>query len=144
MLSTDEIIDALRPVEDPELRRSIVDLDMVRDVQVRPDGVVGVLIALTVAGCPLRNEITNRVSAAVRPLPGVRDVALDFTVMTDQEREALRLKLHGAPAASAGHGHAHGHAEGRTVPFSEPGSKTRPLLIASGKGGVGKSTTAVN
>jgi ATP-binding protein involved in chromosome partitioning len=144
MPSTDEIIDALRPVEDPELRRSIVDLDMVRDVQVRPDGVVGVLIALTVAGCPLRNEITNRVSAAVRPLPGVRDVALDFTVMTDQEREALRLKLHGAPAASAGHGHAHGHAEGRTVPFSEPGSKTRPLLIASGKGGVGKSSVTVN
>ena len=64
--------------------------------------------------------------------------------MTDQEREALRIKLHGSPGATAGQGQAHGHAEGRKVPFSEPGSKTRPLLISSGKGGVGKSSVTVN
>jgi len=75
---------------------------------------------------------------------GVTTVALDFTVMTDQEREDLRIKLHGSPGASAGQGQAHGHAEGRKVPFAEVGSKTRPLLIASGKGGVGKSTVTTN
>src|SRR3954454_4625711 len=144
MPSTEQVIDALRPVEDPELRRSIVDLGMVRNVDISRTGDIEVLIALTVAGCPLRNEIQNRVTAAVKPLPGVRDVTLDFTVMTDQEREDLRVKLHGDPGASAGQGQAHGHAQGRKVPFSEAGSKTRPLLIASGKGGVGKSSVTVN
>jgi len=144
MPSNDEIIEALRPVEDPELRRSIVDLGMVRTIAVGGDGNVSVQIALTVAGCPLRNEITNRVTGAVTPLAGVTGVTLDFTVMTDQEREDLRLKLHGSPGASAGQGQAHGHAEGRKVPFSEQGSKTRPLLISSGKGGVGKSSVTVN
>ena len=143
MPTPDQIIEALRPVEDPELHRSIVDLGMVRNVEVRPDGSVVVLIALTIAGCPLRNEIQNRVTGALVPL-GVTTVALDFTVMTDQEREDLRIKLHGSPGASAGQGQAHGHAEGRKVPFAEVGSKTRPLLIASGKGGVGKSTVTTN
>ena len=143
MPTPDQIIEALRPVEDPELHRSIVDLGMVRNVDVRADGSVAVLIALTIAGCPLRNEIQNRVTGALMPL-GVTSVALDFTVMTDQEREDLRIKLHGNPGASAGQGQAHGHAEGRKVPFSETGSKTRPLLIASGKGGVGKSTVTTN
>ena len=143
MPTPDQIIEALRPVEDPELHRSIVDLGMVRNVEVRPDGSVAVLIALTIAGCPLRNEIQNRVTGALVPL-GVTTVALDFTVMTDQEREDLRIKLHGSPGASAGQGQAHGHAEGRKVPFAEVGSKTRPLLVASGKGGVGKSTVTTN
>jgi ATP-binding protein involved in chromosome partitioning len=143
MPTNDQIIDALRPVEDPELHRSIVDLGMVRNVEARSDGSVAVLIALTVAGCPLRNEIQNRVTRALTPL-GVTSVALDFTVMTDQEREDLRIKLHGSPSSTAGQGHAHGHAEGRTIPFAETGSKTRPLLIASGKGGVGKSSVTVN
>ena len=142
--TNEQIIEALRPVEDPELRRSIVDLGMVRTVALDDDGVVAVQIALTVAGCPLRNEITSRVTAAVAPLPGVNRVALDFTVMTDQEREAVRMMVHGDPGASAGQGQAHGHAEGRKVPFAEPGSKTRPLLISSGKGGVGKSSVTVN
>ena len=139
-----QIIEALRPVEDPELRRSIVDLGMVRHAALNDDGIVDVQIALTVAGCPLRNEITSRVTAAVAPLPGVRKVTLDFTVMTDQEREAVRMLVHGNPADTAGHSQAHGHAEGRAVPFAEPGSKTRPLLISSGKGGVGKSSVTVN
>ena len=144
MTTTDEIIEALRPVEDPELRRSIVDLGMVRNIDIGSGGAVQVQIALTVAGCPLRNEITNRVTNAVNLLEGVSAVSLDFIVMTDQEREAVRMMLHGDPSASAGQGQAHGHAEGRKVPFSEPGSKTRPLLIASGKGGVGKSSVTVN
>ena len=141
----DQVIDALRPVEDPELRRSIVDLGMVRDVTITDAGVVGVLIALTVAGCPLRNEIQNRVGGAVGLIPGVTGFNLDFTVMTDQEREAVRAIMggghsHGAPAAQGGHG----HAEGKAVPFNQPGNKTRPLLISSGKGGVGKSSVTVN
>jgi ATP-binding protein involved in chromosome partitioning len=141
--TTHEIIEALRPVEDPELHRSIVDLGMVRGVDIDRKGRVDVKVALTVAGCPLRNEIQNRVTSAVTQLSGVSSVSIDFTVMTDDEREALRTKLHGS-GTRAGQGHGHGHAEGRAVPFNEPGSKTRPLLISSGKGGVGKSSVTVN
>jgi ATP-binding protein involved in chromosome partitioning len=143
-ITEDQVLDALRPVQDPELRRSIVDLGMVRSIAVADGGAVAVKVALTVAGCPLRSEITNRVTEAVRPLDGVSDVALDFTVMTDEEREALRVRLHGDPSATAGSATAHGHAEGRTIPFAEAGSRTRPLLIASGKGGVGKSSVTTN
>jgi ATP-binding protein involved in chromosome partitioning len=143
-VTTDEIIEALRPVQDPELHRSIVDLDMVRQVEVADDGTVEILVALTVAGCPLRNEITHRVDAAVLAVDGVTGVSVDFTVMTDDEREALRRRLHGDAAATAGSQHAHGHAEGREIPFARPGSRTRPLLIASGKGGVGKSSVTAN
>jgi len=143
-VTADQVVEALRPVEDPELHRSIVDLGMVRNVDIGDDGGVDVLVALTVAGCPLRNEITNRVTTAVRALAGVSRVGLDFTVMTDPEREDLRRRLHGDPAASAGQAHAHGHAEGRAIPFADPGSRTRPLLISSGKGGVGKSSITTN
>ncbi len=139
-----QVLDALRPVEDPELRRSIVDLDMVRSVRVGTDGVVGVTVALTIAGCPLRAEITRRVDEAVRALPGVSRTDLEFTVMTDEERATLRAKLHGDPAATAGSGPAHGHAQGRTIPFADPASRTRCLMIASGKGGVGKSSLTAN
>jgi ATP-binding protein involved in chromosome partitioning len=138
-----QVLDALRPVEDPELHRSIVDLDMVRRIAV--DGRrVGVTVALTVEGCPLRSEINRRVDAAVSALDGVEAVDLDFTVMTDDERAALRTRLHGDPAASAGTHEAHGHAEGREIPFADPDSKTRVLLVASGKGGVGKSSLTAN
>jgi ATP-binding protein involved in chromosome partitioning len=138
-----QVIEALRPVQDPELHRSIVDLGMVRGVTI--DGPsVGVLVALTIAGCPLRNEIQNRVTGALTALDGVETVGLDFTVMTDQEREDLRRKLHGDPAATAGTHQAHGHAEGRAIPFADPASKTRVLLVASGKGGVGKSSVTAN
>ena len=138
-----QVLEALRPVEDPELHRSIVDLDMVRRIDV-DGGRVAVTVALTIAGCPLRAEITNRVTGAVEALDGVDVFDLDFTVMTDDERAALRTKLHGDPAATAGSQHAHGHAEGREIPFADPGSKTRVLLIASGKGGVGKSSVTTN
>ncbi|MGZ4681949.1 MAG: Mrp/NBP35 family ATP-binding protein [Acidimicrobiales bacterium] len=137
------VIDALRPVEDPELHRSIVDLDMVRSVRI--DGTrVDVQVALTVAGCPLRNEIQNRVTGAVTALADVDTVGIDFTVMTDEDRAVLRQKLHGDPGATAGTHQGHGHAEGREIPFADPASKTRCLLIASGKGGVGKSSVTTN
>jgi len=138
----DQIIDALRPVEDPELHRSIVDLGMVREVRI-DGGQVGITIALTVAGCPLRNEIQNRVGGAVTAVEGVTSFTLDFTVMTDEQREAVRAMLGGGHSHAAPQG-GHGHAEGKAVPFNEPGNKTRPLLISSGKGGVGKSSVTVN
>lgn len=143
-VTAEQVIDALRPVQDPELRRSIVDLGMVKSVGVGDTGRVDVLVALTVPGCPLKSEITNRVTGAVGALAGVSSVGVDFTVMTDDEREAIRRSLHGDPGATAGSGQAHGHAEGRQIPFAQPGSKTRPLLIASGKGGVGKSSVTTN
>ena len=138
-----EIIEALRPVEDPELNRSIVDLNMVRTITIAGDH-VDVQIALTIAGCPLRAEIQGRVTNAVVALDGISTVGLDFTVMTDEERAAVREMLHGNPGATAGSQPAHGHAEGRAIPFADPGSKTRVLLIASGKGGVGKSSVTTN
>jgi ATP-binding protein involved in chromosome partitioning len=138
-----DVLDALRPVEDPELHRSIVDLGMVRGVAI--DGpVVAVRIALTVAGCPLRNEIQRRIDEAVTALPGIDRVDLDFTVMTDDERAELRQRLHGDPAATAGTHQGHGHAEGRAIPFADADNRTRVLLIASGKGGVGKSSLTAN
>ena len=138
-----DVVDALRPVQDPELRRSIVDLEMVRTIRVAGSH-VDVQIALTVPGCPLKAEISGSVSAAVATLGGIDTVGVDFTVMTDEERETLRLGLHGDPAASAGTNPAHGHAEGRAIPFAEANSSTRVLLIASGKGGVGKSSVTTN
>ena len=114
-----DVVEALRPVEDPELHRSIVDLGMVKGVAI-DGGVAAVRIALTVAGCPLRNEIQNRVTGAVVALDGIDRVDLDFTVMTDEERAALREMLHGDPASTAGTHQGHGHAEGRAVPFADP------------------------
>jgi len=134
-----EVLDALRPVEDPEINQSIVDLDMVRTIAVEGDR-VGVTVALTVAGCPLRTEITRRVTDAVGALPGVGQVDVDLTVMTDEERAALAARLHGG-----GHAHAHegdGAHEHRTNPFID--TRTRVLAIASGKGGVGKSSVTTN
>ena len=142
-VSHDQIIEALRPVQDPELHRSIVDLGMVREVTPSADGSVAIVVALTVPGCPLKSEIRNRVDAAVAPLDGVTAVSVDFTVMSDADREALRLRLQGDGGGHV-HGQPQGHAEGRAIPFAQPGSRTRPLLISSGKGGVGKSSVATN
>jgi ATP-binding protein involved in chromosome partitioning len=138
-----DVIEALRPVQDPELHRSIVDLDMVRGVTIEGN-TVKVLIALTIPGCPLKSEIQRRVSEAVVTLDGIDHLDLEFTSMTDAEREVLRQKLHGDPAATAGSQPAHGHSEGRTIPFADPSSRTRVLLVASGKGGVGKSSVTTN
>jgi len=138
-----EVIEALRPVEDPELHRSIVDLGMVKGVAI--DGpVVAVQVALTVPGCPLRAEIDKRVSDAVTGLDGIERADVDFTVMTDDERAKVREMVHGNPAATAGSQAAHGHAEGRHIRFADPDCPTRVLLVASGKGGVGKSSVTTN
>ena len=124
------ILDALRPVEDPEIRRSIVDLDMVRGIEIDGSN-VRVTVALTVAGCPLRSEITRRVTDAVIAVGGVSAVDVDLTVMTDEQRAALTQQLHG--------GHDH---DTRTNPFTD--SRTRVIAISSGKGGVGKSSVTTN
>ena len=142
MPTREEVLEALRPVQDPELHRSVVDLDMVRDVRVG-DGRVGVTIALTVAGCPLRAEITDRVTAAVGALAGVSGVDVDLTVMTEEERAALRARLQGE-GGHAGHAHAASGGPAEPIPFADPSSRTRVLGLSSGKGGVGKSSVTVN
>ena len=138
-----QVVDALRPVQDPELRRSIVDLGMVREVHV--DGLrVSVQVALTVPGCPMKAEIQQSVVGAVQELEGVDAVDVGFTVMTESELADLRERLHGDPASTAGANSTYGHSEGRVVPFAEANSSTRVLLVASGKGGVGKSSVTTN
>ncbi len=142
-VSEELVVDALRPVQDPELHRSIVELDMVRSVAI--DGPrVTVAVDLTIAGCPLRAEINRAVTDAVTALDGVDEAIVEFGVMTDEQRETLRRKLHGDPAATAGSAQAHGHAEGRAIPFADPDNRTRVILVASGKGGVGKSSVTTN
>src|SRR3954468_16535062 len=127
----DAINAALATVSDPEIHRPITDLGMVKSVEVEADGSVEVGIYLTTQGCPLRDRITSDVTAAVSKVPGVTGVRVDLDVMSDEQRQQLRTSLQGGRAA-------------RTIPFSEPGSLTRVLAVASGKGGVGKSSTTVN
>ena len=145
-VTNDQVLKALDEVLDPELHRSIVALDMVRSVNVSQRGKVRVEVDLTIEGCPMRSEIQSRVNEAVRKLEGVRDVQVILGVMSDEQRAALRSKLIGdggsAPGADSTSGP--GHAEGREIPFADPGSRTRCLLVASGKGGVGKSSVTVN
>jgi ATP-binding protein involved in chromosome partitioning len=131
------VLEALRPVEDPELHQSIVDLDMVKEVAIE-GGHVAVTVALTVSGCPLRPEITRRVTEAVQPLDGVESVDVDLTVMDDEQRQAVAARLRQEHVAVAG-------ADGRPArvnPFTD--ARTRVLAIASGKGGVGKSSVTTN
>ncbi|MGH1491376.1 MAG: Mrp/NBP35 family ATP-binding protein [Acidimicrobiales bacterium] len=142
-VTEEAITEALRPVEDPELHRSIVDLGMVRRIDIALPQVT-VAIDLTIAGCPLRAEIDRRVSEAVEALDGVESTVIEFGVMTDEQREELRKNLHGDPGATAGSSQAHGHAEGRAIPFADPDNRTRVILVASGKGGVGKSSVTTN
>ena len=125
----DAILKALGQVIDPELRKPVTELGMVRDVRV-DGGLVAVTIALTVAGCPLRASFEDQVSRALSPLAGVEHVSLAFDVMTPEERTALTQRLRG------------GISE-RTKGISVDAS-TRVLAIASGKGGVGKSSLTVN
>jgi ATP-binding protein involved in chromosome partitioning len=138
-----EVIEALRPVQDPELHRSIVDLGMVRSTTI-DGGHLEVGIDLTIAGCPLRAEIQTSVTDAVTALDGINLVTIEFGVMTDEQRAGIREMLHGDPAATAGSQEAHGHADGRAIPFAAAGNRTRVMLIASGKGGVGKSSVTAN
>ncbi|MHB1931121.1 MAG: Mrp/NBP35 family ATP-binding protein [Acidimicrobiales bacterium] len=148
-LSERDVIEALRPVNDPELGVSIVELEMVRAVSVA-GGHVEVTVALTVPGCPLREEITRRVTEAVRPLDGVRDVSVELTVMSTEELATVRRRLqavhggHGGQGANTRGATPLGHESGRMSDFARPGSRTRVIGITSGKGGVGKSSVTVN
>ncbi|MGH3003095.1 MAG: Mrp/NBP35 family ATP-binding protein [Gaiellaceae bacterium] len=127
MPTREEILEALGRVIDPKLRRPVTELDMVRGIDI--DGSeVAVTIALTVVGCPLRSSFEDQVAEHVGTLPSVSRVTLHFDVMSPDERAALTLKLRGG-------------AEERGVQLSPT---TRVLAVASGKGGVGKSTITVN
>jgi ATP-binding protein involved in chromosome partitioning len=129
--SVDAVKAALNGVHDPEINRPITELGMVKDVTVAADGTTKVAVWLTVAGCPMRDTITSRVTTAVSVVPGVRDVHVELDVMSDAQRTALRQQLRGT-------------AEEPRIPFAEPGSLTRVYCVASGKGGVGKSSVTVN
>jgi ATP-binding protein involved in chromosome partitioning len=134
-MATTPALDAVRAaldgVRDPEIRRPITELDMVKSVAIQDDGSVDVAVYLTVAACPLRDTITRDVRAAVGAVAGVTDVRVQLDVMSDEQRQALRTKLRG------------GQVE-KEIPFAKPGSLTRVYAVASGKGGVGKSSVTVN
>lgn len=134
---------ALKNVMEPELHRTLAELGMIRSIRV-DDSSVGVLIALSVPDNPVKEEIERSVRTAVSAMVVDQKVDVEFTALNDEERRDLRIKLHGDPSATAGSQQAHGHAEGRSIPFADPASKTRVLLIASGKGGVGKSSVTTN
>ena len=127
----EQITAALATVNDPEIHRPITDLGMVDSVDVDAAGRVSVRVLLTVAGCPLKETITRDVTAAVQKVPGVTGVALDLGVMSGDQRSGLQEKLRGGQAQ-------------KEIPFARPGSLTRVFAIASGKGGVGKSSVTVN
>src|SRR6516225_4040373 len=122
---------ALGKVIDPELRRPITELGMVKSVDVEPDGGVHVGIYLTTGACPKKTEIAERVSQAVADVPGTGAVKVSLDVMNDEQRTELRKQLRG-------------DAREPVIPFAQPGSLTRVYAVASGKGGVGKSTVTVN
>jgi ATP-binding protein involved in chromosome partitioning len=129
--TVEQVTTALAGVQDPEIHRPITELGMVKNVEVAPDGTVLVEVWLTVSGCPLRDTITRDVRAAVTKLPGVSAVRVELDVMSEEQRRELTGRLRG------------GKAE-REIPFANPASLTRVYAVASGKGGVGKSTVTVN
>ena len=133
--STSALVDAvhaaLAGVDDPEIRRPITELGMVKSVEVSDAGVARVAVYLTVAACPMRDTITDRVTGAVTAVEGITTVEVELDVMSDEQRKALSTTLRG------------GQAE-KDVPFASPASLTRVYAVASGKGGVGKSSVTVN
>src|SRR6476620_10877661 len=129
--SVQRVTQALDGAQHPESHRPITELGMVKNVEVGADGAVLVEVYLTVAGCPLRDTITRDVTAAVGKLPGVSSVRVQLDVMSDEQRRALQTQLRG------------GRPEPQ-IPFAQPTSLTRVIAVASGKGGVGKSSVTVN
>jgi ATP-binding protein involved in chromosome partitioning len=128
-VSREQVLQALAGVIDPELRRPVTELDMVREVRIE-GGEVTVTIALTVPGCPLRSSFQEQVTRQVGAVPGVERVGVAFDVMSPEEKAALTAKLRGGVTA---------RSKGLSVDRG-----TRVLAVASGKGGVGKSTLTVN
>jgi len=126
-----QIRKALHGVDDPEIRRPITDLGMVDDIQVDPEGRARVRILLTVPGCPLRDTLHRDVTTAAGAVPGVAAVDVELSVMSDEQRAALRELLKGGQAD-------------REIPFARSDSLTQIIAVASGKGGVGKSSVTVN
>src|SRR4051794_6375805 len=127
----DQVRAALATVNDPEIKRPITDLGMVDSVEIDDSGAVRLTVLLTVAGCPLKDTINRDVNAAVSQVPGVTGVDLTLGVMTAEQRAGLKDIL------------SDGKAQ-REIPFAQPGSLTKVYAIASGKGGVGKSSVTVN
>ncbi|AMY21536.1 Mrp/NBP35 family ATP-binding protein [Rhodococcoides fascians] len=131
VLTESDVRTALTKVIDPEIRKPITDLGMVKSIDIAPDGAVGVGIYLTTSGCPMKTEISDRVKNAVADVAGVGTVTVELDVMNDEQRTALRKSLRGDSAEPV-------------IPFAQPGSLTRVYAVASGKGGVGKSSVTVN
>ena len=129
--TAEQVTSALAGVNDPEIGRPITELGMVKSVSVGADGLVDVSVYLTVAGCPMRDTITSRVTDAVTALPGVSGARVTLDVMSDEQRKAMQTQLRG------------GRPE-PVIPFAQPASLTKVLAVASGKGGVGKSSVTVN
>ncbi|MER6172580.1 Mrp/NBP35 family ATP-binding protein [Streptosporangium sp. NPDC001681] len=133
MAPTPELVmAALATVNDPEIRRPITELEMVKSVDISPEGAVRVAIFLTVSGCPMKDTITRDVTAAVSRIDGVTGVSVEMDVMSPEQRKALQTKLRGNKGPE------------KEIPFAQPGSLTRVFAVASGKGGVGKSSVTVN
>lgn len=131
MITNEQIIEALRHVEDPELHKSIVELDMVRDIEIN-EGHVSLEVVLTISGCPLKAVIEKDIAESLRAI-GALSVSLRFGSMTDEERQALTKKLKGNATTESG------------MPnMLKPDSGVQFLAITSGKGGVGKSTVTIN
>ncbi|HEY6479942.1 MAG TPA: Mrp/NBP35 family ATP-binding protein [Streptosporangiaceae bacterium] len=133
--TAEQVAQALAGVNDPEIHRPITELGMVKEIHIEADGTVRVGVYLTVAGCPLRDTINRDVTAAVSAVPGVRQVKVELDVMSEEQRRELQGRLRG----SSGQGKAE-----KEIPFAQPGSLTKVYAIASGKGGVGKSSVTVN
>ncbi|HWE34545.1 MAG TPA: Mrp/NBP35 family ATP-binding protein [Solirubrobacteraceae bacterium] len=125
--TNDQVREALRSVIDPELRRDIVELEMVRSIDIHENGVVDVTVSLTTPGCPIRDHFQNAVNTAIRELDGVAGVNISFDVLSDSEKQSLGRKL--------GRG---------TLPEGALAQVSNVLCIGSGKGGVGKSSVTAN
>lgn len=125
-----DVHEALSRVEDPEIGKPITELDMVESVTIDGND-VAVGIYLTIAGCPMRDTIESNVRAVVEELDGVGDVSVTLHTMSDEQRRALAQKLRGEQTGPA-------------IPFADPDTRTRVIAVASGKGGVGKSSMTVN
>src|SRR5437588_2829449 len=127
MPTKDQVLDSLRSVIDPELRRDIVELEMVRSIDVHDNGGVDVMVSLTTPGCPIRSHFQTGVTQAIRELEGVAAVNVSFAVLSDNEKAALGRKL--------GRG---------SLPEGALAQVSNVICVGSGKGGVGKSSVTAN